>query len=136
MDPLHITEFASNRYFEKLSQLRDASETQQEGHAVEGPSIPPPPLPQSTFILPLRESKTAEVEEPVIIKPGDQKRPEKSRFSSFRSKLLHTKSSTTTTTASTEQVERRASVADSTKQRFVASGPVRSFHCLNSLIII
>ncbi|KAL1883852.1 hypothetical protein VTK73DRAFT_7640 [Phialemonium thermophilum] len=110
MDPLHITEFASNRYFEKLAQLRDASASQQ-GHAVEGPSSPPQPLPQSEFILPLRGSRTEEEER--FVKPVDQKRHDKSRFLSFRSKILPSRASSV---SSTEHIERRPSIAESTKQ--------------------
>jgi hypothetical protein len=89
MDPPHITEFASERYFEKLSQL-NAHQHQRQ---------PPPTrdnLDASTsspsrFILPLRETKTADVEP---LRPLDQKR-DKSRFFGLRSKvsILHSKSS-------------------------------------------
>ncbi|KAJ3521237.1 hypothetical protein NM208_g13388 [Fusarium decemcellulare] len=98
MDPPHITEFASERYFEKLNQL---NAQQQRQH-------PPPPTPDSLdpsaasppsrFILPLRESKAADVEP---IRPSDQKR-EKGRFFSLRSKvsILHSKSSQPSSSAS------------------------------------
>lgn len=51
MDPLHITEFASKRYYEKLDQLpKDQQQTQQqnESRAVEG---------SSKFILPIRHAE-------------------------------------------------------------------------------
>jgi hypothetical protein len=121
MDPLHITEFASDRYFEKLNQIRDAqaapggsSTQQQDGHALEVST------PQGPFILPLRGAHAVETEEVVVTKPVDQKVKEKSRFLSFRSRILHSKSQTS---SSTEQVERRPSVAESTKQRCVPSPP-------------
>lgn len=123
MDPLHITEFASDRYFEKLNQInqtrdiRDAqaspagsSTQQQDGNALEGSS------PQGPFILPLRGAHALETEVVVLGKPLDQKVKEKSRFLSFRSRILHSKSQTS---SGPEQVERRPSVAESTKQRCV-----------------
>ncbi|CEJ93348.1 hypothetical protein VHEMI08941 [[Torrubiella] hemipterigena] len=95
MDPPHITEFASQRYFEKLNQL-NASQQQQTQHA--HPSTqqagPAPTIdhldhhiPQSSdFILPLRESKVLETK-PV---PAPEPR-QKSRFFNIRQKvsLLH-----------------------------------------------
>lgn len=50
MEPLHITEFASKRYYEKLEQLPKEHEQQQqqaEGQVVDRSS--------STFILPIRQ---------------------------------------------------------------------------------
>ncbi|KZL65088.1 F-box protein [Colletotrichum tofieldiae] len=107
MDPPHITEFASERYFSKLSQLSESPATRdtQQHHQLRDPPPPPsqpfstPPLPShpahpSSFILPLRTSKAneSEIESP---RPLDQKRPEKSRLFSLRSKvsILHSKSS-------------------------------------------
>jgi hypothetical protein len=118
MDPLHITEFASDRYFEKLNQIRDAqpgasgsSTQQQDGNALEGSTA------QGPFILPLRGAHAIETEDVVFAKPLDQKVKEKSRFLSFRSRILHSKAQTS---SSTEHVERRPSVAESTKQRCVS----------------
>jgi hypothetical protein len=116
MDPLHLTEFASDRYFEKLNQTREAqapgasSSQQKDGHALEGS------IPQGPFILPLRGSHAVETEE-VVSKPVEQKVKEKSRFLSFRSRILHSKAQTQTQPG-TEHVERRPSVAESTKQRY------------------
>ena len=117
MEPLHITEFASARYFEKLNQIRNAqsipggsSTQQQDVGSSEGS------LPQAPFILPLRGAHTIETEE-VIGKPSDPKVREKSRFLSFRSRILHSKAQAP---SSTEQVDRRPSLAESTKQRFVS----------------
>jgi hypothetical protein len=95
MDPPHITEFASERYFEKLSQLNASQQQQQqqqhplpvcEASAVSSAS---PTVASSTFILPLRETKTVEAEP---IRQVEQKK-DKSRFFGFRHKvsLLHSK---------------------------------------------
>ncbi|KAF5662601.1 cyclin-like f-box [Fusarium heterosporum] len=90
MDPPHITEFASERYFEKLNQL-NAQQQQQQHHQ-------PPPSPDtfdatqspSRFILPVRDSKIDNVEP---IKPNEKR--DKSRFFGLRSKvsILHSKQS-------------------------------------------
>lgn len=97
MDPPHITEFASERYFEKLNQLNaQQQQQQQQQHQNHHHQLPPTHnLDASTsspsrFILPLRESKTADTEP---IKPGESKR-DKSRFFGLRSKvsILHSKS--------------------------------------------
>jgi hypothetical protein len=72
MDPLHITEFASERYFSKLKQLNSneengSSSTQPAAAA----NVPPPPsLQPSTFTLPLR---SADNESPHL-KPSEQKK--------------------------------------------------------------
>jgi hypothetical protein len=102
MDPPHITEFASDRYFEKLKQLKTQQERQQQ-HQRPQTQNRQQSLDQtrtldasthdttsSPFILPLREYKAPEVE--AAPKPADQKR-EKSRFFSIRHKvsLLHSK---------------------------------------------
>ncbi|KND90332.1 hypothetical protein TOPH_04919 [Tolypocladium ophioglossoides CBS 100239] len=89
MDPPHITEFASERYFEKLSQLNASQQQQQPAEAPEASTVTAAVSP-STFILPLRETKVAEVD---AARPAEQKR-ERSRFFSIRHKvsLLHSKS--------------------------------------------
>ncbi|KAJ2977131.1 hypothetical protein NQ176_g4548 [Zarea fungicola] len=90
MDPPHITEFASKRYFEKLNQL-NASQT-HNGNAESSTSATlhstTTTLPSSTFILPLRESKTTET------KVVEQKK-DKSRFFSIRS-IRHSKTTSAT----------------------------------------
>ncbi|OTA91327.1 hypothetical protein M434DRAFT_22516 [Hypoxylon sp. CO27-5] len=48
MDPPHITEFASQRYFEKLKQLSESKEQPQDAVAAES----------STFILPIGRAKS------------------------------------------------------------------------------
>ena len=92
MDPPHITEFASERYFEKLNQLNAQQQEQQQLNARSG-AAPTSPIQQSssTFILPLRESRVAE---PEATKAADHKR-DKTRFFNIRQKvsLLHTKPS-------------------------------------------
>ncbi|KEY67460.1 hypothetical protein S7711_02380 [Stachybotrys chartarum IBT 7711] len=118
MDPPHITEFASDRYFEKLNQLK----TQQQQHA--DAASQPHHEPRfsdnlttldhnsSPFILPLREYRAPNE----ISKPADQKR-DKGRFFSIRQKvsLRHSKPSYTEpettaisqTRASTETARKR-----------------------------
>ncbi|UKZ78027.1 hypothetical protein TrVFT333_005761 [Trichoderma virens FT-333] len=79
MDPPHLTEFASERYFEKLSQLN--ASRQQADHAEASVTTT---ATTSRFILPLRESsKPTDVD---ALKPADSKR-EKGRFLSFRQKV-------------------------------------------------
>ena len=123
MDPLHITEFASARYFDKIKQLREA-EQQQDGHAVEGPSIQPPPLPleiqSSPFILPIRQAEAQPAE---LLKPAEPKRAEKEKEkdrkrSFFTRTLRPAKSSLPIAPTESQDLYRRASVASS-----VASGP-------------
>jgi hypothetical protein len=95
MDPPHITEFASERYFSKLNQLNESS-THAEGAQVPDRTLPGPsaaPSSASTFILPLRTTKSAEPDADAP-RATEQKRPEKHRFLTFRSKvgLLHLRS--------------------------------------------
>ncbi|KAK1714730.1 F-box domain-containing protein [Colletotrichum lupini] len=97
MDPPHITEFASERYFSKLNQLNESPATRdtQQLHQLRHPQTPSsqqypsPPISSqstSTFTLPLRTYKSNEgnTETP---RPSDQKRTEKSRLFSLRSKV-------------------------------------------------
>ncbi|GFP58137.1 hypothetical protein TASIC1_0009047400 [Trichoderma asperellum] len=93
MDPPHITEFASERYFEKLNQLRASNQQQAELAESSAATTATTTLHASTsrFILPLRDSKPTEFD---AVKPADSKR-DKSRFFSIRHKkvsLLHSKS--------------------------------------------
>jgi hypothetical protein len=95
MDPPHITEFASDRYFEKLSQLNASQQQQQQQPSnvleVSATSSTSAAVTSSTFILPLRETKSVEAEP---LKQLEQKK-DKSRFFSLRHKvsLLHSKPS-------------------------------------------
>ncbi|KAK7426865.1 hypothetical protein QQZ08_006611 [Neonectria magnoliae] len=94
MDPPHITEFASERYFEKLNQLNVQQQHQ-------------PPVPDSLeastssqpsrFILPLRESKSTDVEP---VRPSDHKK-DKGLLFSLRHKVsrLHSKQSVSQSSA-------------------------------------
>jgi len=88
MDPPHITEFASERYFEKLSQL-NASQQQQHHHHHEPTEGSAASVSSSTFILPLRESKHAEADVSRLV----ESKRDKSRFFSIRRRVtnLHTK---------------------------------------------
>ncbi|ATY63045.1 Cyclin-like F-box [Cordyceps militaris CM01] len=88
MDPPHITEFASKRYFEKLNQLNTQPGTAESSSATTPNVSTSTALPLSTFILPLRETKTADAQS----KPLEPKK-DKSRFFSIRQRvsLRHSK---------------------------------------------
>lgn len=80
MDPLHITEFASERYFEKLRRLNESNETAASaspGPAVAATTVPPePPLLEGpTFTLPLgrQRSHDNDTASPVL-RPSEQKK--------------------------------------------------------------
>lgn len=97
MDPPHITEFASERYFSKLNQLNDpsgASTTAQPSHQSSSRTqvqhAPTDGASHSTFILPLRTHKTADDS----LHPKARPEKEKSRLRGLRSKVsfLHSKS--------------------------------------------
>jgi hypothetical protein len=87
MDPLHITEFASERYFSKLRQLNEEAEHANAGAAAAGsaPStttntattIPPPPLlqPPTTFTLPLGNPRQRDADIGTVpLRTSDQKK--------------------------------------------------------------
>jgi hypothetical protein len=106
MDPLHITEFGSDRYLEKIQQESQANATPTPG--------PPSEIPQGRFILPIRGYNSSESND-VAGKSVDAKRSEKKSFLSFRSKF-HAKGPSVT--SSSEQTDRRPSLAESaTRQR-------------------
>lgn len=70
MEPLHITEFASKRYYEKLQQLpKEQEHVQDESLVVEGSS--------SKFILPIRQAEQRSQE--LIPKHADQVRSDKEK---------------------------------------------------------
>lgn len=114
MDPPHITEFASQRYFEKLNQLQASQQQQQQQTQHAQPSTQPPGptttiyhfdhhIPQSSdFILPLRESKVLETKVPPAPEPK-----QKSRFFNIRQKvsLLHKPSVAVATTVTFPEPE-------------------------------
>ncbi|KAI2616554.1 hypothetical protein GGR54DRAFT_631684 [Hypoxylon sp. NC1633] len=58
MDPPHITEFASRRYFDKLKQLSESKDQPQDAvaHSQDGPVV----AESSTFILPIGRAKSIE----------------------------------------------------------------------------
>jgi len=79
MDPLHITEFASERYFQKIRQLNENAQNAVLPTSA-GPSTDvDPSLPQmqqpNTFILPIGRSRTLEEElPPLALRPSEQKK--------------------------------------------------------------
>jgi hypothetical protein len=85
-----MTEFASKRYFSKLNSLNDSPDAVST--SVVNASVSA--IQTSTFILPLRATKSGE-DENHIVRPADHKRPERSRLFPFRSKTsLYSKSIT------------------------------------------
>lgn len=79
MDPLHITEFASEKYFSKLRQLREApnqtSTIASSSTAETAIAAPIPPAHAHTFILPLGRQRSHENETPPLaLRPRDQKK--------------------------------------------------------------
>ncbi|KAK2593577.1 hypothetical protein QQS21_008706 [Conoideocrella luteorostrata] len=136
MDPPHITEFASERYFEKLNQLNASLPTQQQPDNTESSTTvsSSAAVSSSTFILPLRETKSVESEHNA---QAEQKR-DKSRFFSIRHRvpLLHSKSHTPTVDPSVPVVN---TSPDSTRkstpfdQSFLALPNELQVHILSSL---
>lgn len=77
MDPLHITEFASERYFSKLNQLDgNAQNAQTPSAPATASSVPHQHLIQpSTFTLPLGNPRQRElVDDALPLRPSDQKK--------------------------------------------------------------
>jgi hypothetical protein len=86
MDPLHLTEFASERYFEKLRRLNDSNEIANPPSS--GPAavaatatatvtVPaePPLLEGPTFTLPLGRQRSHDSDNaPLTLRPSDQKK--------------------------------------------------------------
>lgn len=78
MDPLHITEFASERYFSKLRQLNEppdnAASSSSESSGAAAP-LPPPPT-GHTFTLALGRQRSLDDDElpPLTLKPSEQKK--------------------------------------------------------------
>ncbi|KAI1107663.1 hypothetical protein F4804DRAFT_339774 [Jackrogersella minutella] len=101
MDPPHITEFASRRYFDKLKQLSESKEQPQD--AVANPHDGPVVAEPSTFILPIGRAKSID-QVPHDIQKSEKRRP---NFS-FRTILP--------SRASVDHDSRRLST-DSTKKR-------------------
>jgi hypothetical protein len=79
MDPLHITEFASERYFEKLRRLNESNEnaSSSAAPAAATATVPqePPLLEGHTFTLPLGRQRSLDNETaPLVLRPSDQKK--------------------------------------------------------------
>jgi hypothetical protein len=80
MDPLHITEFASERYFQKIRQLNanaqiGASSSSAGPTTTETDASLPPLQQPNTFVLPLGRSRTLEEElPPIALRPSEQKK--------------------------------------------------------------
>ena len=123
MDPPHITEFASERYWEKLAQLK-AQQLRQNQNLPATENLDASS--SSTFILPLRDSRNGDVE---ILKPSSKR--EKGRFSSIRQKLplLHSKSSQAESSIDTSfleyQFQSRLSI-ESARRRYAL--PLDTYH--------
>ena len=75
MDPLHITEFASERYFSKLKELnKDAENAATSAGPDIANNVPLPPLLQgNSFILPLGKQRPTD-NEAIPFRPSDQKK--------------------------------------------------------------
>jgi hypothetical protein len=79
MDPLHITEFASERYFEKLRRLNESNEnaSSSAGPAAATVTVAPDPslLEGPTFTLPLGRQRSLDNDTaPLALRPSDQKK--------------------------------------------------------------
>jgi hypothetical protein len=87
MDPLHLTEFASERYFEKLRRLNDSNEianSPSSGPAAAAATATattaaapaePPLLEGRTLTLPLRRQRSHDSDNaPLTLRPSDQKK--------------------------------------------------------------
>lgn len=83
MDPLHITEFGSDRYFSKLRQLDESaqnaaspsSSASPHAQATSGDVLPPPVSPGSTFTLPLGRQRSLDNElPPLALRPSEAKK--------------------------------------------------------------
>ncbi|KAI1170245.1 F-box domain-containing protein [Nemania sp. FL0916] len=103
MDPPHVTEFASQRYFEKLKQLSESKDQPQDAvaHPHDGFAV----AQSSTFILPIGQSKLPDQQI-----PHDSQKQEKRRVNfSFRA-ILPTRTSAehATRSASFESARRKS----------------------------
>lgn len=102
MDPLHITEFGSDRYLEKINRSQQASTSSTTTTT----TAPVAGLAPSQFILPFRGANPTETEEPPN-RAGEHK--QKKSFLLFRNKF-HSRASP----AHSADVERLSSHAEST----------------------
>lgn len=104
MDPPHITEFASQRYFEKLRQLSESRDQPQDApaHPHDGYAV----AQSSTFILPIKQSRPPDQQT-----THDHQKPEKRRGNfSFRTILP--------TRTSAEHYTRNASIESTRRNRY------------------
>lgn len=76
MDPLHITEFASERYFSKLRQLNEPSDNVASTSEASPATAISPPLPTGpTFTLPLGRQRSLDNDlPPLTLRPSEQKK--------------------------------------------------------------
>ncbi|KAH9218355.1 hypothetical protein DL95DRAFT_293493 [Leptodontidium sp. 2 PMI_412] len=76
MDPLHITEFASERYFSKLRQLNEPSDNAASSSEAPAAAATSPPLPTGpTFTLPLGRQRSLDNDlPPLTLRPSEQKK--------------------------------------------------------------
>ncbi len=78
MDPLHITEFASERYFSKLRQLNEPPSDNAASSSPEAPAAAAisPPLPTGpSFTLPLGRQRSLDNDlPPLTLRPSEQKK--------------------------------------------------------------
>ncbi|PVH74719.1 hypothetical protein DL98DRAFT_428947 [Cadophora sp. DSE1049] len=76
MDPLHITEFASERYFSKLRQLNEPSDNAASTSESSTATATSPPLPTGpTFTLPLGRQRSLDNDlPPLTLRPSEQKK--------------------------------------------------------------
>jgi hypothetical protein len=78
MEPLHITEFASQRYFDKLKKLNESGEPSSTTTTTTSIEDATPELSQlhQTFSLPLRGHHQRHVEDgtPLALRPSEQKK--------------------------------------------------------------
>lgn len=71
MDPLHITEFASERYFSKLRQLNENAETASSSGGLSAAATQQTWTEPNTFNLPLRNPRYTTND---TLKPSDQRK--------------------------------------------------------------
>ncbi len=104
MDPPHITEFASQRYFEKLRQLGESRDQPQDavGQSHDGHAV----AQSSTFILPIGQSKLPDQQIPQDHQKSEKRRP------NFRLRSI------LTTRTSVEHEIRRSSIESPRKKRY------------------
>lgn len=77
MEPLHITEFASQRYFDKLKKLNESGES-SSSTTTTTTNLTSPELSQlhQTFSLPLRTNHQRHTDDgtPLVLRPSEQKK--------------------------------------------------------------